>query len=182
MKALFDLLLGKMDGGAESFSRRVAQRVSRRSFISKMGMAFVGGSLLPVLPYNQSNRAWADAILDGQDDDPNECEYWRYCALDGNLCNDCGGSLTSCPPGSEASKVAWVGTCHNPNDGRDYLVSYNDCCGRAECNGTFCVTSERERPGYQMGVHNDINWCMANTSQGYHCTVAMLVGVLDDQG
>ncbi|WP_395678491.1 methylamine dehydrogenase light chain [Inquilinus sp.] len=26
---------------------------------------------------------------------------------------------------------------------------------------------------------NDINWCMANTSQGYHCTVAALVGIAE---
>ena len=47
------------------------------------------------------------------------------------------------------------------------------------CNGTFCFSSERERPGYRMGLHNDINWCMANASQGYHCTVAVLVGMAD---
>jgi hypothetical protein len=30
-----------------------------------------------------------------------------------------------------------------------------------------------------MGVHNDINWCMANTSNMYNCTVAAIVGVGD---
>jgi methylamine dehydrogenase light chain len=26
-------------------------------------------------------------------------------------------------------------------------------------------------------VHNDINWCMANTQTMYHCTVSVIVGV-----
>jgi methylamine dehydrogenase light chain len=33
-----------------------------------------------------------------------------------------------------------------------------------------------------MGIHNDINWCMANTSNVYHCTVAVIVGVADPRG
>jgi hypothetical protein len=33
-----------------------------------------------------------------------------------------------------------------------------------------------------MGVHNDINWCMANSSNTYHCTVAVIVGVGEKQG
>jgi hypothetical protein len=28
-----------------------------------------------------------------------------------------------------------------------------------------------------MGVHNDVNWCMANQSSLYHCTVSVIVGV-----
>ncbi|UXN73066.1 hypothetical protein N8D56_18875 [Devosia sp. A8/3-2] len=78
------------------------------------------------------------------------------------------------PPKSPGSARA----C-NPNDEKDYLVSYNDCCGKATCAGSFCFTSEGERPGYRMGLYNDINWCMANDSKGYHCTVAVLVGLAD---
>jgi len=26
-------------------------------------------------------------------------------------------------------------------------------------------------------VHNDINWCMANTSSMFHCTTSIIVGV-----
>jgi methylamine dehydrogenase light chain len=28
-----------------------------------------------------------------------------------------------------------------------------------------------------MGLYNDINWCVANANKGYHCTVALVVGV-----
>src|SRR5699024_11783589 len=47
------------------------------------------------------------------------CDYWRYCGVDGFLCTCCGGTATSCPPGAEPSPIAWVGTCHNPKDGKD---------------------------------------------------------------
>ena len=109
--------------------------------------------------------------------DPLKCEYWRYCAFDGFLCTCCGGSVSTCPPGTEASKVSWVGTCLNPKDGRQYLVSYNDCCGKASCGECLCNNTARERPGYRLGVHNDINWCMANDNTMFHCTTSVIVGV-----
>ena len=99
--------------------------------------------------------------------------------MDGFLCSCCGGSATSCPPGRAPSKVTWVGTCHNPADGLDYLVSYNDCCGRTPCGRCFCNTNHGDRPGYRLGVHNDVNWCMANDSSVYHCTVSVIVGVAE---
>jgi methylamine dehydrogenase light chain len=181
MKRLLESLMGAIDNRTERMTRTVAHKNGRRSFLTKAGVAVAGGGLLPVLPFDRNfGQAFANETAEAADpNDPTSCDYWRYCALDGALCNDCGGTLTSCPPGSEASKVSWVGTCHNPNDDKDYLVSYNDCCGKAMCNGNACLTSERERPGYQMGLHNDINWCMANTSQGYHCTVAVLVGIAE---
>ena len=178
MKRFLDALFAGTDARAEALVRRTAQRYSRRSFIGKAGLFMAGTALLPALPFDQGGRA--HAAEDEDSGDPNDemsCDYWRYCAIDGNLCNDCGGTITTCPPGAEPSEVSWVGTCRNPNDGKDYMVSYADCCGRAMCTGKYCVNSERERPGYQMGLHNDINWCMANKSMGYHCTVAVLVGM-----
>ena len=76
--------------------------------------------------------------------------------------------------------MSWVGTRQNPEDGKDYLVSYNDCCGKPLIpSATFCYNSERERPGYRMGLYNDINWCMANADKGYHCTVSVVVGMAE---
>lgn len=178
MNKWMDILLSWLDGSVEKTTRIVAQTQGRRSFIGRAAHLVAAYSLLPLLPYHHLAYA-EDAEEAGDPNDPNSCDYWRYCAIDGNLCNACGGTLTSCPPGSEASAISWVGTCRNPSDGKDYLVSYNDCCGRSQCTGTECVRSERERPGYRMGFHNDINWCMANTVMGYHCTVAVLVGVQD---
>lgn len=174
---LFESIVERIDRLAERSMRRVAQNAGRRSFLAKAGAVMLGGALAPMLPFDRTFGQAAAAVTDG---DATSCEYWRYCALDGNLCSACGGTLTQCPPGSSVSKVSWVGTCRNPGDGKDYLVSYNDCCGKAECDtAPFCLKSEGERPGYRMGLHNDINWCMANASKGYHCTVAVLVGLAE---
>lgn len=162
----------------ERRARAVAQQTSRRSALLRIGRALVGTAfVLPVLPFDRSPRAMA-SDSDGKHDplDPQRCEYWRYCALDGHLCTCCGGTITSCPPGTEPSSVTWIGTCLNPEDGKHYLVSYNDCCGAASCGRCFCNENEGERPGYRMGVHNDINWCMGNESSVYHCTVSVVLG------
>lgn len=168
-----------IDRHAERAVRGVAHRHGRRSVVAKLGVALVGGALLPMLPFDRSGAHAAGAAKGKADpaDDPTKCEYWRYCAFDGFLCTCCGGSLTQCPPGTEASKVSWVGTCQNPKDGRQYLVSYNDCCGKGACGECLCNNNERERPGYRLGVHNDINWCMANTNSMFHCTTSVIVGV-----
>jgi methylamine dehydrogenase light chain len=170
-----------LDRFTERRVRSAAQLTSRRSAVAKLGTVLVGGAVLPMLPFDRSNNAYAQhgAGEGGWSDNPADCNYWRNCALDGFLCGCCGGSITTCPPGTEASKVTWVGTCKNPQDGKDYLVSYNDCCGRTACGRCLCNFNEGERPAYRMGVHNDINWCMANTRTMYHCTVSVIVGVSD---
>ncbi|UXN73065.1 hypothetical protein N8D56_18870 [Devosia sp. A8/3-2] len=109
--AMIDTIFEWLDRGAEKSSRRIARGTGRRSFLTKAGAAMLGGGLLPMLPFDRNfGRAFAreGASPDG---DQTSCDYWRYCALDGNLCNECGGTLNQCPPGSEASKVSWVGTC-----------------------------------------------------------------------
>ncbi len=176
--------LDLIDRQAERRVRRIAHSHGRRSLLGRLGVALVGGAVLPMLPFDRSGQfGTAQAAGAGKAksnpaaDDPTKCEYWRNCALDGFLCTCCGGSVTSCPPGAEASKVSWVGTCLNPADGRQYLVSYNDCCGKGSCGECLCNNNERERPGYRLGVHNDINWCMANTSSMFHCTTSVIVGV-----
>jgi methylamine dehydrogenase light chain len=172
-----------IDRHCERGVRRVAQQHGRRSVLARLGVALVGGAALPMLPFDRSGQfmnAHAAGPAKAKADpanDPLKCEYWRYCAFDGFLCTCCGGTLTACPPGTEASKVSWVGTCMNHQDGRQYLVSYNDCCGKGSCGECLCNNNERERPGYRLGVHNDINWCMANTSNMFHCTTAVIVGV-----
>lgn len=182
---LFDFL----DRVAERRSRQLASGLSRRSLLAGLGRTLVIGSFaLPVLPFDRTSQAHAAGGHGGAGGrrkgapTDTDCDYWRYCAVDGFLCSCCGGSATSCPPGTTPSKVAWVGTCHNPADGKDYLISYNDCCGRGACGRCMCNTNVGERPGYRMGLHNDINWCMANDSTAFHCTTSVIVGVAEKEG
>jgi methylamine dehydrogenase light chain len=173
--------LGWLDRGMERGIRSVAQTHGRRSFLTRLGTAVVGGVFLPMLPYDRS--LGADKAAASSSDDATQCEYWANCALNGTLCNACGGSPTQCPPGSKPSVVSWIGTCTNPNDRKAYLVAYNDCCGKSDCDApeeTFCSHNEGERPGYRIGAYNDVNWCMANPNLGSHCTTAVIVGTAED--
>ena len=78
------------------------------------------------------------------------------------------------------SPITWIGTCQNPADNRAYIISYNDCCGKPTVRtAPFCNNNKGERPGYRMGLYNDVNWCMANADKGYHCTVSVVVGMAD---
>jgi methylamine dehydrogenase light chain len=158
----------------EASSRLLAKRTSRRSLIGALGRILTGGVVLPLLPVDRSAKAQATPS-----DDPQSCDYWRYCAIDGFLCSCCGGSASSCPPGTSPSLISWIGTCHNPNDGRDYMVSYNDCCGKASCGQCECYLNEREKPIYVPSRNNDLNWCMANENGNYHCTVSLIVAVAE---
>ena len=119
--------------------------------------------------------------VEGGEGDPASCDYWRYCAVDGFLCECCGGSSTACPPGTTSSPVTWVGTCLNPSDGHHYLISYNDCCGRGFCGRCMCNRNEGDRPDYHWYRANDINWCGGAVNQAYHCSVARVVGLASEQ-
>jgi methylamine dehydrogenase light chain len=164
----------------ERNARQLAHCVSRRSALIRIGQILVGTAfVLPVLPFDRTARAAETPAPEKNTTEDTQCEYWRYCAIDGFLCTCCGGSISSCPPGTEPSTVTWIGTCHNPSDGHDYLISYNDCCGVTSCGRCLCNGNAGERPGYRMGKHNDVNWCMANQNVSYHCSTAVLVGVAE---
>src|SRR5215475_10603612 len=158
----------------ERSTRSLTQRTSRRSLLASLGQMLTGAALLPLLPVDRASRAHA---ANAKPDSPESCEYWKYCSIDGFLCSCCGGTSNSCPPGTQISATFWIGTCHNPGDGRDYIVSYNDCCGKVSCGDCFCNRNEAEKPMYRMSRNNDVNWCMANTEADYHCTVSVIMGV-----
>lgn len=155
-----------------SRSRLLARRTSRRSFIGRLGALLAGAGMLPLLPVA---RAFAADDLE-EIGDPQSCEYWRYCALGGTLCSCCGGRANACPPGAEPSPVTWVGTCRNPVDDKDYLISYNDCCGKSICNRCGCHNTERERPVYYPAKSTAVLWCFGTESRAYHCTLAVVLG------
>ena len=165
-----------LDQVFERSARSLAKRTSRRSLLGSLGALLTGAALLPLLPIDRTARA-AQPTAGNDPGNPQECNYWRYCAIDGFLCACCGGTANSCPPGTQPSPITWIGTCHNPGDDRDYIVSYNDCCGKVSCGDCFCNRNEGEKPMYRLSRNNDVNWCMANTESDYHCSVSVILGV-----
>src|SRR5215831_12663570 len=151
---------GRMDALVERLSRKVAQRTSRRGFLGYLGKALVGGMMIPLLPINRVVEQTAHAAEgEAEGGDLTSCDYWRYCGFDGYLCSCCGGSLTSCPPGTAASPTSWVGTCQHPTDGKEYIIAYRDCCGKDVCNRCFCDNNKGQVPIYRPQLDNDIIWC-----------------------
>ena len=180
--ALIEQLMRDIDAATTGAVRFFAGRTSRRSFLGKLGAVITGVGAFPLLPMARPNATELavpveeeGAVIREMGDDQS-CEYWRYCAFSGQICSCCGGSMTQCPPGSETASVAWVGTCHNPLDGQDYLISYNDCCGKSACGRCGCHRSEGDRPVYFPSKSNSILWCFGSNSHAYHCTLARVVG------
>ena len=162
-----------LDEKARDSARMLARRVSRRSFLGRLGAMLAGAAFLPLLPVA---RSFAQESSLKEIGDPQTCDYWRYCALGGTLCACCGGTHRTCPPGAEPSPITWVGTCRNPVDDRDYLISYNDCCGKEVCRRCGCGNAERDRPVYYTANSNNILWCFGTEHRTYHCTVAVVLG------
>lgn len=162
-----------LDQWVDRLTRKIARVSGRRSFLARLaGMSF-GVSVLPLLPISRASAAGPQALEEG---DPLSCDYWRHCAIDGYLCGCCGGSVNSCPPGTEISPVSWIGTCTNPVDGNNYVISYNDCCGKSTCGRCFCNTNDGDKPVYIPSKSNDINWCLGTQSNSYHCSTVVVIG------
>jgi methylamine dehydrogenase light chain len=159
-----------LDRAMESTTRKLAQKSSRRSVLTGLGRLFLGAAALPLLPIDRSPARAQEHAADQQ------CDYWRYCAIDGYLCSCCGGSASSCPPGTKPSPTAWVGTCHNPEDDQTYLIAYHDCCGKSGCGRCECWRTEGEMPVYRPQLNNDIIWCFGMEEMSYHCSAAVVVG------
>ena len=171
--------LRRLDQLTVSSSRRLAQRSSRRHFMARLGTLLVGAGAWPLLPVARVSAAESMPGLQ-EIGDPESCDYWRYCAIDGFLCTCCGGSVNTCPPGTEMSPITWIGTCTNPADGKNYVISYNDCCGKSGCGNCLCNTNQGDRPMYNPPKSNDINWCLGTDSAIYNCSTAIIVGIAVD--
>jgi methylamine dehydrogenase light chain len=174
--------MNAIDRWFAGLTRGVARRSSRRSFLARVATVVLGGAALPLLPVARAHGA-PRAPKPGEPDpgtaigNPGDCQYWRHCAIDGFLCDCCGGSQHACPPGTTQSPVTWIGTCRNPADGKDYIISYNDCCGKNICGLCFCHRNEGDKPIYFPARSNDINWCYGGTSVVYNCSTAIVLGI-----
>ena len=168
--------LDTLDRWAEKATRKDARVHSRRAFLTGLGASVIGVGAVTLLPVF---RGSAFAQQAGSDEgDPNSCDYWRHCAIDGYLCGCCGGSASSCPPGTVVSDITWIGTCRNPADGRDYIISYNDCCGKSSCGRCVCQRDQGDTPIYRPQTSNDLNWCAGSQADvPYHCSLSVVIGV-----
>jgi len=166
-----------LDRISEDSARTLARHTSRRSFVARIGSLLLGTAAIPLLPVARAN---SDSRPPAPEDsgNPESCDYWRHCAIDGFLCSCCGGSQNTCPPGTTVSPITWIGTCTNPVDGKDYIISYNDCCGKSSCGRCLCNRNEGDKPVYQPFQSNDINWCAGSaTGIAYHCSTAVVLGL-----
>lgn len=177
--------MARIDLWTTRLARELARRTSRRGLLATAGAALVGTAALPLLPIARAGARAAEPLpgepgREVPEGDPEGCRYWRYCGIDGFLAACCGGSHGSCPPGTEMSPITWLGTCRNPEDGRQYVVSYNDCCGKSFCGRCYCNRNEGQKPLYDTHRNNDIDWCMGTESVIYNSTVAVVVAVVPE--
>src|SRR3979409_2688857 len=107
-----------LDSVFEKSARSLAKRTSRRSLLAALGQMLTGAALLPLLPVDRTARAQSPAspVAKPTADEQN-CQYWKFCAIDGFLCACCGGTSTSCPPGTTTSPITWIDTCQHPGRG-----------------------------------------------------------------
>ena len=171
--------MAQFDRLTEKVLRGFASRTSRRSVFSILGAALAGAATLPLLPVARA----ADAEPGNPQDpgDTTKCDYWRYCAIDGSLCSCYGGSVNSCPPGTEMSPITWIGTCRNPADQRNYIIYYNDCCGGVPWGRCACQNNQGDRPVVRPQNNNEVTWCFGTKSQSYTCSTAIILGVAIEQ-
>lgn len=161
----------------ERLARQGARGISRRSFLHSVGVGLAGIGAITLLPVLR-RTAFAQQQPAAEEGNPESCDYWRYCAIDGYLCACCGGRYDACPPGTTVSAITWIGTCRNPVDERDYIISYNDCCGKSTCGRCACQRDEGDTPLYRPQTANDLNWCSGSSADvPYHCSLSVVIGV-----
>ncbi|ACI49838.1 methylamine dehydrogenase light chain [Gluconacetobacter diazotrophicus PA1 5] len=185
-----DMERNGFDRLTERLARYLAGRSSRRGALARLGGWAASVPLFPLLPVWRGDARAADApaapsaapspfAAKAQAKDDTKCDYWRYCAIDGNLCTTCGGGVHSCPPGTHPSPTSWIGTCFNPQDRRSYLIAYRDCCGQDACNEQNCLGTDGDLPTYRPQANNDIIWCFGTGSLLYNCSTAAIVGTAE---
>ena len=180
----------KLDTISEAAARGIARRTARRGFMAGVSALLFGVSMIPLLPVAHAGTRKKDSPSqagippngiepDVDPGDPTSCDYWRYCAFNSYLCSCCGGTHNSCPPGTTPARVSWIGTCRNPADDRDYLISYTDCCGQSGCGQCPCSRHEGAKPIYTSPKSNEINWCTGTDGSFLpSCSTAVIIGVM----
>lgn len=143
-----------LDDQIANLLNRFGQTTSRRGLLAGAGrviLALVGASVVSVIPIQPIARD-AEAITCGG----------IWCGMCGTkCCSSCGGSNTTCPPGTSVGSY-WTRCCP-PAGGTRYR--YYDCCGGSvNCSG--CTQCSDGCP--------QSAWCSGLGD--YRCTKAIDVG------
>ena len=136
-----------LDAFSENSARALARRTSRRSVLAGLGSMLLGAGMVPLLPVARgaetkpggaAPRHGAPArrsrrpllrVLAALRDRRLSVRMLRRIAVD-------------VPARHRHVAITWIGTCHNPGDSKDYVISYNDCCGKGSCGRCFCNRNE----------------------------------------
>lgn len=172
-------------------SERLAQRVSRRSFLERLGRFLIlpAAGALPLLPVNRAVAAPTVGPCtncgcpSGTNNDPTSCQYWKYVGISGYPCINCGGGDSSCPSGSTPGGC-WSQTVRDCA-GRNHLIYYKDCCktlprltGSGNCRK--CGGGDGESTPWCGSDLSGRNACAPTgiTQRGVDCTMAIDAGVV----
>lgn len=82
-----------VDSAVERTLRKLAGSTSRRGILGRLGAVLVAAPVFPLLPVSRAEAAGKDRSVqartefarNAQTDDESQCNYWRYCAIDGSL-------------------------------------------------------------------------------------------------
>ena len=82
---------GSFDGASEALARRLARGSSRRGLLHRIGAVLIAAPVFPLLPVSRASAqtgggALTDFERNAQTTDPDACDYWRHCAIDGIIC------------------------------------------------------------------------------------------------
>ena len=76
------------------------------------------------------------------------------------------------------SPLSWIGTCLNPVDGKHYVISYNDCCGKPTCKRCLCAPHNPDnRPVVRPQSSSGYLWCLGMKEIMFTCTTANVIGI-----
>ena len=170
-----------LDVFAENSARALARRTSRRNVLAGLGSFLLGAAAVPLLPVARGAETKRGRAMR-----PMRIPAIRCPATTGGTAPSTGSSAAVAAARNRCARRAR--TCPRslgsapattPATAIEYVISYNDCCGKSSCGRCFCNRNEGDSPLFQPGKSNDYNWCSGNSKANipYHCSTARIVGV-----
>jgi len=86
------------------------------------------------------------------------CDYWKYWRSTATCVRAAAAVLTTARPARRPRPPRGLYVRH-PADGKDYIVSYRDCCGKPRAGDCLCTNTVGEMPLYRTQLDSDLIWC-----------------------